>query len=384
MPTSRMVIIIVCLIVLASGGFDTILMSSQSYTTGYQGVKAQYYGIDWNDNFGKHGKMAFSLRGTNINFDPDQIDAGACNLVGEMTSVFEPESPDYKNWLPTEWLSKNQYIQNPIHHYEWEIYDKDENQTILYAMDEYQLKWYFSISADWQGDRERLDRRYLDTDVWFEFDLTPIWYFEGADKCYFCIAKLKISDLAKGGRIGDEKKEAKPDLRVCPDSTSSILSIYSKPFGIESERAEKTAHEFQGKKLNPDLFTDKVYSYFTLVNFGTSSWSEFAGTQWKFQGDVVTVGLDVHVFVVGEWKVKDIQQVPDEYGRTSQTGQTGGFLDFFFDKLGHILEDPRFAFWTTLGLIALVLLFLAIFAPAVLSGIIGQVQRSTRTRKGKG
>jgi len=250
-------------------------------------------------------------------------------------------------------------------------------------MDEYKLKWYFSISAEWDfqtttwsSQNEVYNQRYRDTDIWFEFDLSPIWYFEGTSTCHFSIAKIRLSDIALGGKLGEEREdtEASEKIRVTPMSKGSILPIYYNPYGVANERAEQEPSVFRDKKLNPDLFTDKVYSYFTLADFGTTFWTEWLVSD-KWKGDVVTVGFDVHVFVVGEWKVQDIQEIPDEYGRTSKTG-SGGLN--FLEQLARMLAGPEFKIWFILGLIAIVLLVLAIFAPWVLFGLMGLLKSSRR------
>jgi len=381
----RIIVIVICLVILASGGFRGLMLGTigEGYTTGYEGAKASFYGIEWNYKT-EHGTEPFPLKGTTFHFDPDEYNKGAPNLEGEMTSVFLPEGSRPSSWVdPAWWDTATEYIQNPVQHYEWEI-SGDGNSINLYAMDEYKLKWYFSISAEWDKynhflyiDEEFNDKRYRDTDIWFEFNLSPIWYFEGSDTCHFSIAKIRLSDIAFGGKLGEDREDtdATDTIRVTPMSTGSILPIYYNPFGVANDRAEKEPSVFKDKTLNPDLFTDKVYSYFTLADFGTEYWTELGGLIKHWKGDVVTVGFDVHVFVVGEWKVQDIQEIPEDYGRTSKTG-SGGFT--FLEQLARILAGPEFKIWFILGLIAIVLLVLAIFAPWVLFGLMGFLKSSRR------
>jgi hypothetical protein len=354
----RLILIIVCSIILLSGGLNAVLMASlgEGYTTGYEGAKASFYGIEWNFK-DESGKDSFTLKGTTFHFDPDEYNKGAPNLEGEMTSVFLPEGSRPSSWVNPEWWdTATEYINNPIETYEWEI--TEGNETTLYTMDEYKLKWYFSISAEWDkgnslfySEEEFYDKRYRDTKIWFEFDLEPIWYFEGADQCYFSIAKIRVSDIAFGGKLDEKREEttATDNLRVTPMSKASILPIYYNPFGVAEERAEKEPYTFQGKTLNPELFTDKVYAYFTLTDFGTHYWTELGGFVKHWKGDVITVGFDVHVFVVGTWKVQDIQEIPEEYGRTSKTGSEGLT---FLEKIAEFFGSSTFKFWFLLGVIA--------------------------------
>jgi len=382
----RIIVIVICLVILASGGFRGLMLGTvgEGYTTGYEGAKANFYGIEWNYKT-QHGKTSFPLKGTTFHFDADENDkprTGACNLEGEMTSVFLPEGSRPSSWVdPSWWDTATEYIKNPVQHYEWEI--EEGNTTNLYAMDEYKLKWYFSISAEWDKldviystDREYMDQRYSNTQIWFEFNLAPIWYFEGTSTCYFSIAKIRLSDISLTGKLDNQDEtEASQQVRVVPMSSGSILPIYYNAFGVANDRAEKEAYVFKDKKLNPDLFTDKVYAYFTLADFGTKYWMELGGLVKHWKGDVVTVGFDIHVFVVGEWKVQDIQEIPEDYGRTSKTG-AGGFT--FLEQLARILAGPEFKMWFILGIIAIVLLVLAIFAPWVLFAIFGLLKSSKR------
>lgn len=396
--SERLAIIIICVILLASGGWNAITLSSQQYTTAYEGAKASFYGLDWNYQDGTSGRETFALKGTTFNFDKDGPTSRewAPNLVGEMTAIFVPEAPNPipKEWGSTirDWWDTTQYIQNPVNKdpYEWDIYDADWNETTLYAMDEYTTKWYFSISCDWNDHdgeswkAEYYDKRYMDTQVWFEFDIAPLWYFEGADVTYFAIAELRISELTFGRITGHERQEGQPSdsCRTIPMSAPSILTIYSEPYGEETESLDFDAYTIRGHKLNPKFFRDKVYSYFTLVNFGTQYWTEWGGAFSHWKGDVVTVGLDVMVFVVGEWKVQDIQEIPDEYGRTSQTGSGG--LEGLANFLYKLWNNPNFQAWFWIGVIALVVLLLAIFAPWVLFAISGLAKGLGSSIKQKG
>jgi len=147
-------------------------------------------------------------------------------------------------------------------------------------------------------------------------------------------------------------------LRVTPQSESSILPIYYAGFG--ESRAEQHVHSYKGKELNPDLFTDKVYSYFTLNDFGVSGWWDWG---WFWKADVVTIGLDVDVFVIGEWKVKDIQDIPDEYGRSAKAGGEGLGLNAL---VWGFLSSPEGRMWLLILAGIGVFLFLAMFAPWVL------------------
>lgn len=366
--------VVILIFLLAGTGSITglrVLMSYPAYMTGYEGAHARFYGVRdqgityneglWDTTFKWDSPIEQGLYG---NTPP---------IAGEMTSVFVPsESVGYQpSWIAPEWLLSATKTKNPVDTYEWEMKDGDE--TIFYRMELWRLKWYFSISSEPQdnGDIPQYEgvishpRNSLkDTEVWFEFDLTPIWYFNGTERAYFAIASLRLTDIDFGAlEAGKDPVEHDSRLRVTPESTSSILPIYYSGFG--GSRAEQNVHSYQGKELNPDLFRDRVYTYVTLNDFGVSAWWDWG---WFWKADVVTIGLDVDVFVIGEWKVKDIQDIPDEYGRSAKTGSVGfgwgAILGSFFGS-----SEGRMWFLIIIGVI--VFLLLAMFAPWVLMGLSG-------------
>lgn len=377
-------IIILVFLLAGSGTLTSLraLTSYPAYTTGYQGAKARFYGVRDQGKTYKEG-----LWDTTFKWD-SPIDQGKYGnpppIAGEMTSVFVPsESVGYQpSWIPSEWLLDATKTKNPVQTYEWEI--KDGEETQFYRMELWKLKWYFSISCEPKDDGdipytpvnllEKPRNSLQDTEVWFSFDLTPMWYFNGTENVYFALASLRLSDIDYGALEGGQTPiEHDSRLRVTPQSKSSILPIYYAGFG--GARAEQDVFSFEGKELNPDLFTDRVYSYFTLNDFGVTRWWDWGGF-WK--ADVVTVGLDVEVFVIGEWKVKDIQDIPDEYGRTAKTGAEGLGLGALF---GAFFGSPEGRLWLLFLIGIGVFLVLSIFAPWVLLGIF-QIFGSRRSRKG--
>jgi len=364
--------VIILIFLLAGTGSITglrALMSYPAYMTGYQGAHARYYGVR------DQGKTyTQGLWDTTFKWDSpiEQGDYGNTPpIAGEMTSVFVPsESVGYQpSWIAPEWLLGASKIKNPVETYEWEIQEGEETQ--FYRMELWRLKWYFSISSEpkddgdipgYEGVISHPRNSLEDTEVWFEFDLTPIWYFNGTDRAYFAIASIRVTEIRYQALEGGHNViEHDPTCKVTPQSESAILPIYYAGFG--GSRAEQDAYSYQGKQLNPDLFRDRVYSYFTLNDFGVSCWWDWG---WFWKSDVVTVGFDVDVFVIGEWKVKDIQDVPDQFGRSAKTGGEGfgwgGILGAFFGS-----AEGRF--WVLLIIGVIVFLGLAIFAPWVLLGL---------------
>ena len=361
------------------------LTSYPAYTTGYQGAHARFYGVREGGKTYKQGLWDTTFKWDKPNTgDHWQDDVpNTPPIAGEMTSVFVPsESVGYQpDWILPEWLVGATKTRNPVETYEWELEDGEE--TVFYRMELWRLKWYFSISSKAKNDDDIPKGKYVDvlsnprnslkdTEVWFEFDLTPIWYFNGTDRAYFAIASLRLTDIEFGALEGGERNVDRDSrLVVTPQSKQSILPIYYRGFG--GPRAEKEAYTYKGKELNPDLFTDRVYSYFTLNDFGVSCWWDWG---WFWKTDVVTVGLDVDVFVIGEWKVKDVQDLPDEYGRTAQTGGQGFALGAFFGT-----AEGRF--WILVIVAIVILLILALsggLAGAML--LVSNMFRSRKSRTG--
>jgi hypothetical protein len=340
-----------------------------SYSTGYQGARARFAGVQSSGS--RWSSANGSLFDTTLFWDKDKIGEGSPAVAGEMTSVFIPRESvggvqrSLGGYDISKWLLDSATTKNPVQNYDWTL--SEGNTTISYRMEEWSLRWYFSISSEptnneiaWT-DIGRLSYRnsLKDTKVWFEFDLTPIWYFENTSTAYFAIAELRIGNVALGGKLGGStyEEKANTEMRVAPMSAGSIMPIYYGLFGSEANRADKSVYSYQGKKLNPTLFTDRVFSYFNLQDFGESSWWDF-GTRYK--GDVVTIGVEARIFVVGEWKVQNVDELPDVYGRDAIVGGSGlGLGDFFFGS-----SEGRLLL-LAIGAVA-VFLILALFAPWVL------------------
>jgi len=323
------------------------LLQTAGYPTAYEGAKAVYYGILYENkrytNSEKHGASLLRFD-TQLKFDPDAAAAWQCNLAGEMTSVFIPDTRNLPpTWVPQEWWRPTLDWQNPRSVYEWKIVDED-GYVHFYRMEEWLTVWYLSVSAEWDSgpdfwswSDEAENRRYLNTEVWFEFDIAPTWYFQGAEKVYFAIAKVELAHVSVTAKdMAGNKYAANPSMSFIPESVGSVLYVYVNPFGGEkaSDEAKLKSYYYQNTTLNPLYFQDKVYAYITLADFGTQEWWE--GLALKAKGDVVTLGFKVVQFVVGEWKVKDVGEIPDDYGRSSKYGWTGwtGLGDFWASLVG--------------------------------------------------
>jgi len=197
-------------------------------------------------------------------------------------------------------------------------------------------------------------------EAWVEFDLTPTWYIEGGGTAYFAVGKVQVAELQKTAHdINGKEDTLDTRMSVSPEGQGAALYIYYGLFGSSSS-AETNAASYQGKELNPALFTDKVYAHFDFNNFGVTAWNEMGTIKTK--GDVATVGFDMTVFVIGQWDVKDIQEIPQGFGRLEKTLMPPSLLDY--------LSDPRMQALITLLVAAAIFILLLVFAPGFLVAIL--------------
>jgi len=359
MPKNRNPRVLLAVVLVALAGLGLFLLSGEfrllstgGYPTAYEGAKATYFGIYYNGakytNSEKHSASLLRFD-TQLKFDPDDYYAWQCNLAGEMTSVFIPNTQNLPpTWVPQDWWRPTLDWQNPRNVYEWKIVGED-GYVHFYRMEEWLTVWYLSLSAEWDSgpdfwswSDEAENRRYLNTEVWFEFDVTPTWYFQGAEKVYFAVAKVELAHVDVTAKdMAGNKYGANPSMSFIPESVGSILYLYLVPFEFDKapNPDELKQYYYQNTTLNPLYFRDKVYAYITLADFGTQEWWE--GLALKAKGDVVTLGFKVVQFVVGEWKVKDVGELPDDYGRSSKYGVWGWTgLGDFWNAVATWLSNP--------------------------------------------
>lgn len=373
------VVLILGTIILSSLGgiYNYTLFSTGDigYSSGFQGPKAKFAGVRYNGKtYTRTETRGASLASfdTTLKFDPDSWDRGKPNIVGEMTSVFIPEEslsnvilwPGAKA-LPQEWLKRASVIPNPEKEYSWNISGK------TYKMEQWVLRFYLSFSGEWDGFEceqplgvglfnPRNRNFYSNLEAWLELDLTPTWYIEGQGTAYFAISKIQVAEFKKTAQdIQGKEVSLDTEMSVSPYSPTAMLYIYYGLWGTTSQ-AEQEVSYYQGKLLNPALFKNKVYAHFDLNNFGVTSWYEFPVVKTK--GDVATIGFDMTVFVIGEWDVKDIQNIPEDFGRTSQTFMPPSLIDY--------LSDPRVQALLTLLSMAAFFLIIMLVAPGFLIAII--------------
>ncbi len=367
--------------------------NAQGYSSAFEGPKATFYGVEYQPP-GAPSKLRWSSFQTptfnppaslhdflgTLKFDSDGYDSGKPNIYGEMTTIYLPSETmgNIRPWVPSNWLNQLQYVQNPIGNYTWEIGEKH------YGMEAWLCRLYVAFSAEWEGSIEPwgvsgevprinspgapLENEYSNLAVWLEIDTAPTFYYMNAEATYFAIGKIQLSNPVEytghtnqyGGLFGTNVVDPRTTVSLLPESASSYMYIYDAAWGLNGTR--QTQYSYQGQDLNPSIFKPKSYIKIDFNKFGiyagsTIPWSTIGG--WV-KGDNAVVCFDVTVFTIGEWKVQDVQNDPDNYGRFTRTDEAGGFLSW--------LLSPATLSWLIPVLIFFALL---IFAPWVIVAILG-------------
>lgn len=358
-----------------------IPMLSLVTDTNYQGPHPLFYGIQWNGKtWDRDNPGAGNSFDTMMNWDPDQPYDGMGNLEGEETAMFLPgvQNPyGLPDWVPRQWISNLQYYKNPVKTYEWHVGNH------YYKMAEYVLEWFVSIRYHPDGDQEKfasgwsaiadqcfIPRRYHNVKVWFQIRLQSPAYFSGANNTYFGIGKIELKNLEI---IALDKGK----VAVMPDSPGTPLPLYLSPFGQPYTPPEP--YKFQGTELDPTVFTHSVYTYIRLDDFGEQRTLAIFNQLDKAMGDVVTFQFEVHVFVVGEWIVKNIDQVPKDYHARPVIADYWYLGKGWGEAIAGFFSNPLTIFWGSIITIIVILVVLAVFFPEVLFSI-GNLLRSRRSK----
>jgi hypothetical protein len=392
------VIVVALALFMLSPAIISSLSSLQPYPSAYEGAKARFVGIVYTNarytNADKQGASVAKFD-TGLSYDYDPRGQGMPEIVGSMTTVFIPEKApnSIQDWVPFSWWQSAKDM-NP---YTGETYEfnvkNDDGTTSVYKMEAVQTKWFVNIRANPLGQPdisshtdEWQRRRYSDLEIWFEFDLEPSWYFEGTDKTYFAIAKIQLANILinhfgpDGQEVTSIPSEVVNMVRVNPQPIGMAVMMYPLPFDRNMEGCPDNfeGYTYEGKRLNPKYFRDKVYGCITLNDFG--SWDWYKSTippDLRGLADSVTFDFTVTQFVVGEWKVKDIQDLdPEEFNVSPKYGR-----DEIIPGLADFLSSPLGQLWMFLILIGVVLVLITIFFPGFWTLVFGWLQ-TRKTRKG--
>jgi hypothetical protein len=396
-------VFLISIVSLSGGGnplsSKPLSISDLGYSSAYEGPKAQFLGVTYNGlqytASNTHGASEHQFD-TVMHFDPDDISGGKPKIQGEMTAIFLPSETlsSAPSWIPMSWLLSNGYVSNPMTGangvnppYSWNISGN------TYLMEEYHMRYYVSFSAEWNGKASGTDSPfgnpgpgihgempsltgaeavqgitktnvYLNTGVWIKFNITPTWYIAGGGNAYFAIAEVNMATSAQlqGQDANGATYDARTTESVSPESQNSLLYLYYSAFGAASQTSN-IAYQYNGKDLNPAYFTNALYAHIDLNNFGVSTQPvNLFGSLDK--GDTATFAFDIKVFVIGEYKVQDIQNTPDQYGRYTPIDTTGN--NWLTGIVGWLSSPANVA----LLMVILVIAAIVIFAPWLLVVIV--------------
>ena len=250
---------------------------------------------------------------TFISFDPDTPDDYHPDFISEHTDFIVPKiTPSSSIWtssiIPNAWKNTIVNTENPVNVYQWNI-TNDNGTVTSYIMEEWRAYWVIKAYVDpintkyiwtWDGKvpAELLaENRYNNMELYFRILLnTPDrnWYFEDADRVYFAIAKIKLVDV-----YAEPSKEG--DMKVQPKDPGTNLPLFGATYSDPLT--------YKGQKLNPNVFPETVETLIRFVDFGGNVINGEART------DTITMVFEVRLFVIGEWIVQNIDDVPnpDDY-----------------------------------------------------------------------
>lgn len=396
-------VVVIIAVALAVFMLSPSLLSSlstlQPYSSAYEGAKARFVGISYSNalytNADKQGASVANFD-TTLSYDYDPRGEGMPELVGSMTTVFIPEktSESILEWVPFSWWQSAKNL-NP---YTGETYEftseNSDGTTSVYKMEAVQTKWFVNVYANPLGQPsigsssdEWQRRRYSNMEIWFEFNLEPSWYFEGADKTYFAVAKTQLANILvnyfgpDGNEVTSIPSEVINMVRVSPQSIGTPVMMYPLPFDRSQEGQPDNfeGYMYQGTGLNPQYFRDKVYGCITLNDFGSWDWYTSL-TDLKGLADSVTFDFTVTQFVVGEWTVQDIQDLdPEDFNQSPKVGR-----DELIPGLADFLGSPLGQLWMFLILAGVVLVLITMFFPGFWLLVFGWLGGRKTGKKGKG
>lgn len=363
--------------VVSSAGNGGFQFSSTGYVSAFQNPKAEFYGVTYNGYqytpTNTHGASDARIDGTVMHFNPDGATNGKPTIKGEMTAVFVPEQSlsNVPSWLPSEWFSQLQYIHNPVTGpngidppWNWTIGEK------TYQMKEYDMRYYVTFSSVWSGSEDPADKvpyigpgirggygynTFLNVGVWIKFDISPTWYIQGGGVGYLAIAECNLCALPikAGHDVNGVVYAARTDEGVSPESPPTPLKLYYNPWGYGGQ-ISKDPYTYDGKILNPQYFTNALYAHVDLDNFGV-----WAGAKDAFYtytvGDVATFAFDIRVFVIGDYRVIDIQKDPDQFGKTTPVVTPGD--NWLSGIVGWLSQPANIALLMVIGVIVLIVIF---------------------------
>jgi hypothetical protein len=243
----------------------------------------------------------------------------------------------------------------PYRTYTWKL-DNGDGTSTQYVMQNWLCTFDVNLWAkpDVMGplSTEHWNQRYRDAEVWLKLSTGPDWYFAGSDKTYFGLAYMELAQFQQTGTDSG--------LVVVPGAKWEALPIFTSLNGYSVNPA--TASTYQGKRLNPDIFRDEWYTCITLGSFGTYDHGWIDGS---YKSDSVTLRILTHIFVVGEWTVKnDVDHPIDPHQPPIETGWLQAVINWVAGIIGGIADfsTETLKLLATIAVVGLMFIALLIFS----------------------
>jgi len=400
---SMIVVLIVILMAtpfIVAGGYSLSTMSGRP--TNYQGVNFTIYGADvgqatwWDDTWTGGDYRTTNLHyfyknnsyhtyydakgefcatsvshfgGTEFDLDVDSQDSKAPNLRGSVDQIYP--NPDFED----------SYGKGHFKTYSWD-YSLGNGENLHYEMDEWIWEINMNIVASPSVDLEK-DGRYSATDIWLKAEQFMPQYFEVEgvefERAYIAIAKIEIERVSQGLGAFTQDQLTRWGIGEANSPTSLIqvnlnegleLMMYdSAPdAALTNPSGDRTAaikaYWYNGARLNPDVFKDVVYIPIHLGSFGTKTEGYLWGNEWLV--DAVTFKARVHLFTVGEWKVKNELHV--DWGALVGVYGEKSAWDNFWSGIGNF-----FGSWQGILIILIVGFIVIIIVYAFSKAVFGRI-----------
>ena len=348
------------------------LSTGTGYLVGTQGLQAEFHSVWYNGAWWSSTEQPQGVNpssasfGYTMVFDPD----AAASFKPDLCASQQPIT--VKDDQPRE--------------YTWQ-YKVESGKTLANGtiVDVYKQFTLFRYKCEWAvnvwlsgteaealgrervvvGDRE-LDPTYSDAAIWLK--LTPrsfVYFLDNPDQVYFAPCYVGLAKDVEW--IGTDKNGQKilndGDIEktedIIPEAQGETLGIYYQRGG-GSVVTEDTFLQYQGTRLDPEIFRDQYWIRFSLIQFKPYNWWDLGfWHNWKFP----SAHLDflVYVFVVGEWTVMlKTGEVPQLEPHTPVSGGENPFqwiIDWF--------ANPWNQLWTLLIIAVVVIVVVSVTSPGI-------------------
>ncbi|MFZ7137871.1 MAG: hypothetical protein ACOWW1_05585 [archaeon] len=388
------------------------LSTSTGYQTAFQGMQAEFSSIKWNGSYWSSTESSTAdwspssnFFGYEMNFDPDTVDEGWCNLMASQQPILV--NPDRRfTGYPYTWSVDAGTVT---------LEDgTTATKSYQFAMDKVECEWKVNIwlsgsgaeAADWTAFNIITNEpNYGGTELWLRLTPATFSYFaDNPDELYIAPAYIGLVEPAVYTSTDQDGKIVLNDadmsaMDINPSATGETLGIYYARGGSSAD-VEGEILSYKGIALDPQVFRDEYWIHVDLVNFKPTNW--FDWQLWhKYKYPSVTLTFQATLFVVGEWTVYlESGEVPDLEPHTAPSSTKGVFDDLiadvsgFFGGIGDWWDNPlnQVGVWLMIGVGVLVVL--AIFVPTVLtmifsgagkavSGVSGAVKSAKKKRRKK-